>query len=59
MDVAADGGWLRTTVNIMNIMQMVMQGLWNFDSHLLTLPNFNSDIVALFKTKVSLQNFGS
>ena len=37
-DVAADGGHLGTTINIMNLTQMVVQGCWITSSSLSTLP---------------------
>lgn len=37
-DVAADGGHLGTSINIMNLTQMVVQGRWITSSSLSTLP---------------------
>jgi len=51
VDVSADSGWLFTTLNSIQLMQMVMQGQWFDDSTLLTLPHFNNKLVNLFKQK--------
>ncbi len=53
VDVAADGGWLFTALNTMQLLQMVIQGFWHTDSTLLTLPFFNKQIVELFQQNVS------
>eukprot|EP01105_Mastigella_eilhardi_P023253 TRINITY_DN5830_c0_g1_i2.p1 TRINITY_DN5830_c0_g1~~TRINITY_DN5830_c0_g1_i2.p1 ORF type:complete len:744 (-),score=171.52 TRINITY_DN5830_c0_g1_i2:169-2400(-) len=38
VDVAADNGWLGTTLNAMHLAEMVLQGLWFTDNTLLCLP---------------------
>jgi activating signal cointegrator complex subunit 3 len=38
VDTTAEAGWLGTTLNAMNLMQMVVQGRWADDSTLLNLP---------------------
>jgi activating signal cointegrator complex subunit 3 len=48
VDVAADGGWLKTTLNCMHLMQMVMQARWFTDSTLLTLPHADDRLVLAF-----------
>ncbi|CAK0786311.1 hypothetical protein CVIRNUC_009524 [Coccomyxa viridis] len=40
-DVAADAGWLRTTLATMRIIQGLMQGVWWDDSSLLMLPHMD------------------
>ncbi len=52
VDVAADSGWLNTTLSIMNLLQMVIQGRWHTDSSLLTLPNFTPSLVDILYEKV-------
>ncbi|KAJ8311907.1 hypothetical protein KUTeg_010541 [Tegillarca granosa] len=39
LDVSADNGWLVTALRITQVIQMVVQGRWNHDNSLLTLPN--------------------
>jgi len=51
VDVAADGGWLFTSLNCMQLMQMVMQGHWFSHSTLLTLPNVTEELVDAFNDK--------
>jgi preprotein translocase subunit Sec63 len=46
-DVAADAGWLRTTLNIIQLYQMVIQGRWNTESTLFQLPRFSQKLVDL------------
>jgi len=38
LDVAADAGFLVTTLQVINVMQMVIQARWHTDNSLLTLP---------------------
>ncbi|PRP78838.1 activating signal cointegrator 1 complex subunit 3 [Planoprotostelium fungivorum] len=38
VDVAADGGWMNTSLQCMYLLQMIMQGMWQTDSQLLSLP---------------------
>ena len=40
IDVAAEAGWLATTIKIQNLLQMVVQGRWITESSLLCLPHF-------------------
>jgi hypothetical protein len=56
VDVAADSGWLYTTLKIMNLLQMVVQGRWNSSSSLLTLPFFTTEIVDALYEQVSKLN---
>ncbi|XP_071112657.1 activating signal cointegrator 1 complex subunit 3-like [Haliotis cracherodii] len=39
LDVSADQGWLATSLRVIQLIQMVVQGRWLEDSTLLTLPN--------------------
>ena len=40
VDIAADEGWLTTTLRVMHLVQMCVQGRWLSDASLLTLPHF-------------------
>jgi hypothetical protein len=53
VDVAADSGWLYTTLKVMNLLQMVIQGRWLTSSSLLTLPHFTASLVETLYEKVS------
>jgi hypothetical protein len=48
VDVSADGGWLWTTLNTIELVQMVMQGQWSTDSSLCQLPCMTPKILELF-----------
>lgn len=39
LDVSADRGWLVTSLQVITLLQMVIQGRWWHDSSLLTLPH--------------------
>lgn len=48
VDVAAEGGWLTTTLAVMRLVQQIMQARWGGDDALTTLPGVNaSHAVAL------------
>ncbi|XP_062896378.1 activating signal cointegrator 1 complex subunit 3 [Mobula hypostoma] len=49
LDVAANNGWLITALNIINLIQMVIQGRWVHDSSLITLPNIEQQHLYLFR----------
>jgi len=46
VDIAADAGFLMTTLRLMNLAQMVVQGRYNVQSTLLTLPHINVDHIS-------------
>eukprot|EP00094_Tigriopus_californicus_P013560 TCALIF_13117-PA protein Name:"Similar to ascc3 Activating signal cointegrator 1 complex subunit 3 (Gallus gallus)" AED:0.06 eAED:0.06 QI:112/0.94/0.95/1/0.78/0.75/20/319/2227 len=48
IDVVADLGWLKTTLQIQVLLQMVIQGRWHTDSSLMCLPNVDSHEASLF-----------
>lgn len=48
VDVSADGGWLWTTLNTIELVQMVMQGQWSTDSTLNQLPCITPKILEMF-----------
>ena len=45
IDVAASDGWLATTIRIMTLVQMCVQGQWVSDSSLLTLPYMGNNCI--------------
>ena len=50
LDVAAESGWLATSLRIQNLLQMVVQGRWITESSLLTLPHLEPYMVKLLST---------
>ncbi|XP_031554350.1 activating signal cointegrator 1 complex subunit 3-like [Actinia tenebrosa] len=48
IDLSADEGWLATSLRIMHIVQMVIQGRWLQDSTLMTLPSISDQHLPLF-----------
>ena len=48
LDVAADSGWLKTSLSIMHIVKMVIQGCWMKDDPLLQLPHVEPPQLHLF-----------
>ncbi len=52
IDVAADEGWLATTLRIMHLVQMCVQGRWISDASIMTLPRFNVSRLAHLKKAV-------
>uniref|UniRef100_A0A3B4YF91 Activating signal cointegrator 1 complex subunit 3 n=1 Tax=Seriola lalandi dorsalis TaxID=1841481 RepID=A0A3B4YF91_SERLL len=49
LDVAANEGWLVTAISICNLVQMIVQGRWLYDSSLLTLPHVEQQDLYLFR----------
>jgi activating signal cointegrator complex subunit 3 len=47
IDVAANEGWLATTLHAAQLLQMVVQGSWASESSLLTLPHLLDDHIHL------------
>jgi activating signal cointegrator complex subunit 3 len=52
IDVAAESGWLSTTLQIQNIMQMIIQARWTNESSILILPHVEPHMMYLFKAKM-------
>lgn len=50
LDVSADSGWLRASLNIMHLVKMVIQGCWLKDDPLLQLPHLEPRHLTLFYT---------
>lgn len=48
IDIAAESGWLSTTLRIIQILQMVIQARWIDDSALITLPHIEKEDLSLF-----------
>jgi len=42
LDVSADAGLLATSLQVVNVMQMVMQARWHHESSILILPHLQS-----------------
>ena len=55
VDVAADAGFLLTTLRLMNLAQMVVQGRWHVESTLLTLPHVKAEHVRALARQVCAQ----
>ncbi|KAI7865814.1 Sec63 Brl domain-containing protein [Spinellus fusiger] len=53
LDVAADNGYLTTSLNIMNMLQCIKQARWLNESSLLTLPKIKPKMLSSFRHKVS------
>lgn len=50
IDVSANSGWLKSALNSMYLMQMVLQGLWfEKDPSLLMLPNMNDNLIKILQ----------
>lgn len=55
IDITSEKGYLDTTINLVTLMQMIMQGVWLNDSSLLTLPNLGpSEVYKLFNSKFKI-----
>uniref|UniRef100_A0A2C9KC69 Activating signal cointegrator 1 complex subunit 3 n=1 Tax=Biomphalaria glabrata TaxID=6526 RepID=A0A2C9KC69_BIOGL len=50
LDVSADEGWLVTSLNVIMLIQMVVQGRWWYDSNLLTLPHIQTYHISCFRS---------
>lgn len=48
VDIAADHGWLCTTLNIINLIQMIIQGRWLHDGSLSILPHIDPNNASIF-----------
>lgn len=55
IDVAAESGWLGTTLQIQTLLQMIVQGSWHNQSSLLTLPHLEHFMMYLFKKPKQFQ----
>ncbi|KXS12052.1 Sec63-domain-containing protein [Gonapodya prolifera JEL478] len=51
VDVAADQGFLATSLEIMSLLQSIKQGRWRNSNTLLTLPNLDSQSLSHMRTK--------
>ncbi|CAF0861832.1 unnamed protein product [Brachionus calyciflorus] len=50
LDFCADKGWLKVSLSVINLMQMVCQGRWLNDSDLLSLPHIEHEHLNRFYT---------
>ena len=46
IDVATHKGFLQTTLNLIHLMQMLIQGQWLDQTPFLNVPYFNNDIIS-------------
>jgi activating signal cointegrator complex subunit 3 len=53
LDTSADEGWLATTLRIVHLMQMIVQGQWFNESTLLALPNVQLKHLVNFRMPIS------
>jgi len=51
IDIAGEKGFLDTSINLIILMQMVLQGVWIYDSSIMTLPDFGIEEVMKLKNK--------
>jgi len=51
VDVAADGGWLFTTLGTMHLAQMVTQGRWHDDEGLIDLPHLDAQCLRVLQSR--------
>ena len=49
IDLVAEKGFLDTTINLIQLLQMVIQGFWLYDSSLLTLPYLTQNDILKIK----------
>lgn len=49
IDIAAERGWLATTLRTQQLMQCVIQARWHDDSPLMTLPHVEAHDLSAFK----------
>lgn len=50
VDVISSQGWLKPALAVMELSQMMVQGIWDKDSPLLQIPHFTGDLIAHLKT---------
>ena len=53
IDVAADSGWLATTIRIQHLLQMVIQAIWIDEPSVLILPHIESFLVPVLRANVT------
>ena len=56
IDVSADEGWLAVVLQIINLIQMVVQGRWHHDSPLLCLPHMDHELLKYFVIKSKMRS---
>lgn len=53
IDVAADCGWLATTIRIQQLLQMVVQAIWIDDPSIMILPHMDSSLLPFLQDNLS------
>lgn len=56
IDICADQGWLASVLQIINLIQMVIQGRWYYDSSLLILPHVKNENLKYFKIQSKMRS---
>ncbi len=56
VDVAADGGWLFTSLNCMHLMQMVAQGQWHTESSLSMLSHVDDRVLGVLADEHGIES---
>lgn len=56
IDITATGGYLSTTITIIKFQQMVIQGRWQDENSLLTLPSVSNQLLNAFEGLQSLRD---
>ena len=54
MDISADKSYLDTTLNLTNIIQMIVQGIWINESAFKNIPNFTEVIIKTLHEKENI-----
>lgn len=49
LDLVADAGWLGATLQVVNVLQMLIQGRWLSDSSFLTIPYIETSDLPMFR----------
>lgn len=50
IDIAAEKGWLASTLRIMQLLQMIIQARWIDEPAVITLPHINKEHLPLFSS---------
>lgn len=59
IDIAAEAGWLKTTINIILLMQMIVQALWYDTLSLATLPEMTPAIIERLMTEFAIDSLAA
>ncbi len=47
VDVLTSSGWLKPAITLMELSQLIIQGMWDNESHLKQLPHINTEKIKL------------